>query len=139
MLLKNGCLLSTTAPASRLGKDVSEHGEAWLTERKELLRVREVHLPSFRMHFIPLSLHNSVHIHYPISCVSVCAPGSYIPPALSIVGDRGRHGLSWREREQVDVACLEGNHQLQCWAIYSQLPSKAFLVHGCLPLTSSRI
>lgn len=100
MLLKSGCVLSATAPASRLGKDVSGHGE------EELLRVQERSISLHSILTTPSTLTTLSHVCH---CVHL-DPVLLQPHIVGVI--EGDMGLSWRERGQVDAAFLEGNHQL---------------------------
>lgn len=102
-----GCVLSTTAPASRLGKDVSEHGEEGVTKGSERsISLHSVLTLSLCPFTTPSTLTTLSHV---CQCVHL-DPVLLQPCIVGVI--EGDMGLSWRERGQVNAAFLEGNHQL---------------------------
>lgn len=116
--------------ASRLGKDVSGHGEEGVTKASER----------------SISLHSVLTTPSTLTTLSHVCQCMYLDPVLLqphiVEVIEGDMGLSWRERGQVDEAFLEGNHQLGM-SMLGRIFSAA--VQGSpgtwlpfLPLTSSR-
>lgn len=99
-------ILSTTTPASRLGKDMSGSGEGYLPERKELLRLQRgsacLHsvLPSFHASALDSHSLRTPCTLTPPSCVSVCALGPVLhqPSILGATEDR----VQWVTLERRD-------------------------------------